>query len=94
MEFIMSIRSLLATTINSTESAIQGLVSLGSTVGDSTTWLKRQSSKINHQSVIEQEEDEFLASIKERQQALVKRVEKLDADLPEKVEAMKAFLRS
>ena len=90
----MSIRSLLSTTINSTETAIQGLVSLGNIVGDSTKWLSRQSSRINHQSIIEQEEDEFLASIKERQQSLVKRVEKLDADLPEKVQAMKAFLRS
>ena len=90
----MSIRSLLSTTINSTETAVQGLVSLGNIVGDSTKWLSRQSSRINHQSIIEQEEDEFLASIKERQQSLVKRVEKLDADLPEKVQAMKAFLRS
>lgn len=90
----MSIRSLLSTTITSTEAAVQGLVSLGSTVGDATTWLKRQSSRINHQSIIEQEEDEFLTTIKEREQALVKRVEKLDADLPEKVKAMKVFLRS
>lgn len=90
----MSIRSLLSTTINSTESAVQGLVSLGSTVGDATTWLKRQSSRINHASIIEQEEDEFLATIKERQQALVRRCENFDADLPEKVQAMKAFLRS
>ena len=90
----MSIRSLLSTTINSTETAVQGLVSLGNIVGDGTKWLSRQSSRINHQSIIEQEEDEFLASIKERQQSLVKRIEKLDADLPEKVQAMKAFLRS
>lgn len=90
----MSLRSLLGTAINSTEDAIKGIVSLGSTVGDGTKWIKRQSSRLNHQSVIEQEEDEFLAAIKERQQALVRKCENFDPDLPEKVQAMKAFLRS
>lgn len=90
----MSLRSLFSTAVTSTEDAIKGVVSLGSTIGDGTKWIKRQSSRLNHVSVIEQEEDEFLAIIKERQQALVRRCENFDADLPEKVQAMKAFLRS
>ena len=35
----MSIRSLLCTSITATEDAIKGIVGLGSTIGDASTWL-------------------------------------------------------
>lgn len=88
----MSIRSLLSTSINSTEDAIKGIVSVGSTVGDATTWLKRQSSRLNDEEVVKAELREFRTAVFERNQMAVKRAENLDIDLPEKLEALDKLL--
>ena len=88
----MSIRSLLGTAINSTEDAIKGVVSLGSSVGDATTWLKRQSSRLNDEEVVKAELREFRTAVFERNQAAVRRAENLDVDLPEKLEALDKLL--
>lgn len=88
----MSIRSLLGTAINSTEDAIKGVVSLGSSVGDATTWLKRQSSRLNDEQVVLAELREFRTAVFERNQAAVRRAEALDVDLPEKLEALDKLL--
>lgn len=89
----MSIRSLFSTTVNSTESAVKGIVSLGSVVGDATTYIKRQSSRINSASTIEVEEMEFQMALAERQEALVKRAKEMGiADTREEYQALKELL--
>ena len=88
----MSIRSLLATTVSATESGIQGIVGLGSVLGDSSTWLKRQSQRINHAEVVKTEEREFLIGLQERNQAVIKKAETLDADYVSKLEALDQLL--
>lgn len=88
----MSIRSLFTTTVNSTEDLVKGVVSLGSSIGDSLDWIKRQSSRLNDEEVIRNEQREFLTLQKERAQACVERAEKLDPELPEKLKALDEFL--
>lgn len=88
----MSIRSLLATTVSATESGIQGIVGLGSVLGDGSTWLKRQSQRINHAEVVKTEEREFLIGLQERNQAVIKKAETLDADYVSKLEALDQLL--
>lgn len=89
----MSIRSLFSTTVNSTESAVKGIVSLGSVVGDATTYIKRQSSRINSASTIEMEEMEYEMALAERQEALVKRAKEMGiADTREEYQALKELL--
>ena len=67
----MSIRSLLSTTVTSTESAVKGLISLGSVIGDGTEYIKRHSSRINSTEVVELEEMEYKESLCERKKSLV-----------------------
>ena len=88
----MSIRSLLSTTINSTESAVKGIVSLGDSIGDTTKWIKRQSSRLNHETVVLNEEREFRANQMERAEMIVARMEKLDPELESKLDALDKFL--
>lgn len=88
----MSIRSLLSTTVTATEDAIKGAVSLGSSIGDGTTWLRRQTSRLNDEEVIKTELREFRTALFERNQAAVARAENLDSDLPEKLEALDKLL--
>lgn len=89
---IMSIRSLLSTTITATEDAIKGAVSLGSSIGDGTTWLRRQTNRLNDEEVIKTELREFRTALFERNQIAVARAENLDSDLPEKLEALDKLL--
>lgn len=88
----MSIRSLLSTTITATEDAIKGAVSLGSSIGDGTTWLRRQTNRLNDEEVIKTELREFRTALFERNQIAVARAENLDSDLPEKLEALDKLL--
>lgn len=88
----MSIRSLLGTSITATEDAVKGIVGLGSTIGDASTWLKRQSSRLNDEEVIKTELREFRTTLFERNQVAVKRAETLDVDLPEKLKALDNLL--
>lgn len=88
----MSIRSLLGTSITATEDAVKGIVGLGSSIGDASTWLKRQSSRLNDEEVVKAELREFRTAVFERNQASVKRAESLDVDLPEKLEALDKLL--
>lgn len=88
----MSLRSLFTTAVTSTEDAIKGIVSIGSSIGDATTWIKRQSSRLNDEEVVLAELREFRTSVYERNQAAVRRAENLDVDLPEKLEALDKLL--
>ena len=88
----MSLRSLFTTAVTSTEDAIKGVVSLGSSIGDATTWVKRQSSRLNDEEVILAELREFRTAVYERNQAAVHRAEALDPELPEKLEALDKLL--
>lgn len=88
----MSLRSLFSTTVSATEAGIQGVVGLGSVLGDGSAWLKRQSSRINHKEVIKTEEREFLIGLQERNQAVIKKAETLDEDYVEKLEALDKLL--
>lgn len=88
----MSIRSLLSTTVTSTEQAITGLVSLGSSVGNGFEWIKRNSARINSAEAIKAEEREYRVSLAERNQATIKRAEKLDPDYDAKLEALDKLL--
>lgn len=88
----MSIRSLLGTSVTATEDAVKGIVGLGSTIGDASKWLKRQSSRLNDEEVVLAELREFRTAVFERNQVAVKRAEALDVDLPEKLEALDKLL--
>lgn len=89
----MSIRSLFSTTVTSTESAVKGIVSLGSIIGDGTQYLKRHSSRINSAEVIEVEEMEYQLSLAERKDALVKRAKEISvADVVDEYEELKKIL--
>lgn len=90
----MSIRSLLSTTVTSTESAVKGIVSLGSVIGDGTQYIKRHSSRINSDEVIELEETEYEVSLAERKKALVQKAKELSiADVVDEYEELKKVLR-
>ena len=89
----MSIRSLFSTTVTSTESAVKGIVSLGSVIGDGTAYIKRQSARINSARTIEMEEMEYEMALAERQEALVKRAKEMGiADTREEYQALKELL--
>lgn len=91
----MSIRSLFGTTISSTESAVKGVVSLGSVVGDATTYIKRHASRINSASTIELEETEHEMAIASRQEALVKRAKEMGiSDVREEYKLLREILLS
>lgn len=90
----MSIRSLFSTTVTSTESAVKGIVSLGSVISDGTQYIKRHSSRINSASAIELEEMEYELSLAERKHSLVERAKEISiADVVEEYEELKKLLR-
>lgn len=90
----MSIRSLLSTTVTSTESAVKGLVSLGSVIGDGTEYIKRHSSRINSTEVVELEEMEYKVSLAERKKALVDKAKELSlGDVVEEYNELKDLLK-
>lgn len=90
----MSIRSLLSTTVTSTESAVKGLVSLGSVIGDGTEYIKRHSSRINSAEVIELEEMEYKVSLGERKKALVDKAKEINlGDVVEEYKELQELLK-
>ena len=74
----MSLRSLLSTTISSTESAVLGAVKAGGIVGDSLDWLSRQASRINSEETIKNEERSHRLAIAEAEANLIKRAEEIN----------------
>lgn len=52
----MSIRSLFSTSVSATESAVVGIVNLGSSIGEGSTWLQRQAKQLNSDDTIRREE--------------------------------------
>lgn len=88
----MSIRSLLGTSIQATEDAVKGVVSLGSSVGDATTWMRRQSARLNSQETIHAEEREYRIALSERNQKSIERAEKLDPEYVSKLKALDELL--
>ena len=89
----MSLRSLASVSIQATEDAVKGLVSLGSVVGDSSSWLKRQSARLNSEETVKAEEREYRIALAERNQKSIERAEKLDKDYVEKLEALDNLLK-
>lgn len=90
----MSIRSLLSTTITSTESAVKGLISLGSVIGDGTEYIKRHSSRINSTEVVELEEMEYKVSLGERKKSLVDKAKEINlGDVVEEYKTLQELLK-
>lgn len=90
----MSIRSLLSTTVTSTESAVKGLISLGSVIGDGTEYIKRHSSRINSTEVVELEEMEYKVSLGERKKSLVDKAKEINlGDVVEEYKTLQELLK-
>lgn len=88
----MSLRSLASVSIQATEDSIKGLVGLGSVIGDSSSWLKRQSSRLNSTETVQAEEREYRIALAERNQKSIERAEKLDLEYSSKLQALDSLL--
>lgn len=89
----MSLRSLLSTTISSTESAVLGAVKTGGIIGDGLDWLARQSKRINSEETIKNEERSHRLAIAEAEAQLIQRAEAIDlVKVKEDVKALDELL--
>lgn len=89
----MSLRSLFSSAVSATEATINGTVRLGTVVGDASSWLQRQSSRLNHEQVIKTEEREFLIGLQERNSNVIEKASKLNlADLVNDLEELDKLL--
>lgn len=74
----MSIRSLLSTTVSSTEAVIKGTVKIGAVIGEGSDWLVRQAGKINSAEVIATEQREFDINLAERNRAVLQKAKEIN----------------